>query len=166
MKYYCNRCHRLYEDKRACPSCKDEVLTKKISNSSPVTLVSAFGIEKDRITAALEDCDIPYATRAEKKEASARAVTGVDNARYRIEVPYSYYDKAMETLIGINAVNPEEYAQGDDEPADEIPEEFEEMPAGKRIAIRIVSAVLFILLVALVIMGVDFITGIIKGLFI
>lgn len=164
MKYYCNRCHRLYEDKRACPMCKGEVLTKKIDGTNPVTIVSAFGIEKDRITAALEDGDIPYATRAEKKEASARAVTGVDNARYRIEVPYSYYNKAMDILVGINAVEPEEYIQ-DDEPVDNTAEEFEQMSSAKRTTIRIVSAVLFILVVALVIFGVDAITGTIKGLF-
>lgn len=168
MKYYCNKCHRLYEDKRTCPSCKNEILTKKISNSSPVTTVTAFGIEKDRITAALEDADIPYATRADKKESSAKAVTGVDNARYRIEVPYSYYGKAMETLIGINAANPDETAPEDELEIENTPEaeEFEEMSSGKRIAVRIVSIVLFILLVALVVGGVDFITGAIKNLFV
>lgn len=168
MKYYCNRCHRLYDDKRACPCCK-EVLTKNISNSSPVTTVSAFGIEKDRITAAMEDADIPYATRAEKKEASAKAVTGLDSAKYRIEVPYSYYNKAMELLIGINAVNPDEFVEDEETESEaensEKSEEFEEMSSGKRIAVRIVSVVLFILLVALVVGGVDFITGAIKSLF-
>lgn len=171
MKYYCNCCHKLYEDKRTCPTCKEQILTKKINSSTPVAVVSAFGIEKDRITAALTDADIPYATRAEKKEASAKAVTGVDNAKYRIEVPYSYYDKAMEVLIGINAVSADDYSASDEE-ADSttaqdqaIIDEFEEMSSGKRIAVRIVSVVLFILLVALVIGGVDFITGIIKGLF-
>ncbi|MCQ4022583.1 MULTISPECIES: hypothetical protein [unclassified Ruminococcus] len=169
MKYYCNRCHKLYNDKRACPNC-NEVLTKKISDSSHIAIVSAFGIEKDRITAALEDADIPYAERAEKKEASANAVTGIDNARYKIEVPYSFYDKAMEILIGINAVSPDEYVEsaGDEVQENSSPktEEFEEMSSGKRIAVRVISAVLFILLVALVIGGVDFITGIIKGLFV
>ncbi|MGN1113415.1 MAG: hypothetical protein ACI4RP_09435 [Acutalibacteraceae bacterium] len=171
MKYYCNSCHKLYEDKRTCPSCKEQFLTKKINGSSPVAVVSAFGIEKDRITAALTDADIPFATRAEKKEASAKAITGVDNAKYRIEVPYSFYDKAMEVLIGINAVSSDEYAHSDDEAdnnevqSEATLDEFEDMPSGKRIAVRVISIVLFILLVALVIGGVDFITGMIKGLF-
>ncbi len=39
------------------------------------------------------------------------------------------------------------------------------MPSGKRTAVRIVSAILFVLLAAMVIFGVDAITGWIKSLF-
>ena len=83
-------------------------------------------------------------------------------------MPYSYYGKAMEILIGINAANPDETAPEDELEIENTPEaeEFEEMSSGKRIAVRIVSIVLFILLVALVVGGVDFITGAIKNLFV
>lgn len=168
MKYYCNSCHRLFQDEQTCPFCKKQTLTEKLDIHKPVTVVSAYGIERDRITAALEDSDIPYATRAERKESSAKAVTGLDNAKYRIEVPYSYYNKAMEVLVGINAVNPEEYPDSEievDSNDSSAEDEFEDMPPAKRNAVRIISALLFILVVALVIFGVDFITGMIKGLF-
>lgn len=170
MKYYCNSCHRLFEDEQTCPFCKNKPLTKNIDINKPVTVVSAYGIERDRITAALEDSGIPYATRAERREVTANAVTGLDTAKYRIEVPYSYYKKAMEVLIGINAVNPEQYSEDDvDQSADgesAADDEFEDMPPSKRTAVRIISALLFILVAALVIFGTDFIAGIIKGLFV
>lgn len=164
MKYYCKRCHKLYEDRRACPDCNG-VLTKNITAQDTVSLVSAFGIEKDRIAAALTDADIPYALRPVKKEISARAVTGIDNARYNIEVPFSYYDNAMETLIGINAIEPEEYID-DGDTAEKPNEEFEEMAPGKRMLVRVVSAILFIVLVALVIFGTDYVMGFFKNLFV
>lgn len=47
-------------------------------------------------------------------------------------------------------------------PADE---QFEEMSGAKRTTVKVVSAILFLLLVAAVIYGTDFITGFIKNLF-
>ena len=44
-------------------------------------------------------------------------------------------------------------------------EEFEDMPEGKRTAVRIISAILFVLLAAMVIFGTDAITGWIKSFF-
>ena len=171
MKYYCGKCHRIYDEMKSCPKCK-RALTEGVDGKAPVTVVSAFGIEKDRITAALESADIPFATRAERKEISADAITGLDSARYRIEVPYMYYKRAMDVLVGINAVSVEDYPEADGEPADESDEElsaaveeFEEMSPSKRTFVRIISIILLILVVSLVIFGVDFIANAVKGLF-
>lgn len=173
MKYYCKCCHRIFEDEQMCPYCKQQVLSKGIGVSDPVTVVSAAGIEKDRITAVLDDLHIPYATRAEKREVSAPVLTGIDSARYRIEIPYSYYGKTMDALAGIKAVDISDpdlvsYDIDDKESAelhsDEY-EEYDEMSPRKRMIVRVISVILFILAFALVINGTDFITGLIKGLF-
>lgn len=164
MKLYCNRCHRIYDDGSSCPRCK-RPLQNDIKPSTPVTVVSASGFERDRITAALEDENIPFATRAEKKEISADAVTGFDSSRYRIEVPFSSYKKAMELLVGINAVAPpQEELENIENMPDTNEDEFDDMSPRKRMLVRIISIILLILVVALVILGVDAVTAIIKNL--
>ena len=73
---------------------------------------------------------------------------------YRANDPHhlsSAWSHGEETIIG-----------GEASAADEA---FEDMPSGKRTAVRIVSAILFILLAAAVIFGVDAITGWIKSMF-
>ena len=166
MKNYCNRCHRLYDDIDVCPNCK-KPLQKGVKPSTPVAVVSASGFERVIITAALSDENIPFASRAEKKEISADAVTGIDNAKYRIEVPYSYYGKAIDVLVGINAINPaKEDLEAADEATEQNEDEFEDMSPRKRMFVRIISIILLILVVALVIMGVDAVTAIIKDLFV
>ena len=175
MKYYCSRCHRLYDDLKVCPECKVE-LTNGVDGRKPVTITSAYGFEKDRITAALEDSDIPYATRTEKKEKFANVIAGMDNVSYRIEVPFSYYKRANEILVGINAAEPDETEAETEAEVGDIPpqleeklkkdaEEFENMSPTKRTVVRILSIILLIVVAWLVIAGVDFVANAIKGMF-
>ena len=128
-------------------------------------LLSASGFELERVKTALSDNGIPNDSKPQKRNCSAKAVTGVDNSEQDIYVAESDYDKAYDLCVGIGAITPEGeevVVQETDAPEEE---QFEEMPEGKRTAVRIISAVLFILLAAAVIFGTDFITGWIKGLF-
>ncbi len=128
-------------------------------------LLSASGFELERVKTALSDNGIPNDSKPQKRNFSAKAVTGVDNSEQDIYVAESDYDKAYDLCVGIGAITPEGeevVVQETDAPEEE---QFEEMPEGKRTAVRIISAVLFILLAAAVIFGTDFITGWIKGLF-
>ena len=122
-------------------------------------LVSASGFELERIQTALSDNGIPNDSKPQKRNFSASAVTGVDMSVRDIYVGESDYEKAYDLCVGIGAIK----IEGETE--DEPPEEFEEMSPGKRTAVRISSAALFILLAAAVIFGVDFFMGWIKGLF-
>ena len=122
-------------------------------------LVSASGFELERIQTALSDNGIPNDSKPQKRNFSASAVTGVDMSVRDIYVGESDYEKAYDLCVGIGAIK----IEGETE--DEPPEEFEEMSPGKRTAVRIISAALFILLAAAVIFGVDFFMGWIKGLF-
>ena len=132
-------------------------------------LVSASGFELERIKTALSDNGIPNDSKAQKKSFSAKAVTGVDNSEQDIYVSEEDYDKAYDLCVGIGAIRPEGEEQEilpDDEAAPApAEEEFEDMPDGKRTAVRIISAILFVLLAAMVIFGTDAITGWIKSLF-
>ena len=128
-------------------------------------LLSASGFELERVKTALSDNGMPNDSKPQKRNFSAKAVTGVDNSEQDIYVAESDYDKAYDLCVGIGAITPEGeevVVQETDAPEEE---QFEEMPEGKRTAVRIISAVLFILLAAAVIFGTDFITGWIKGLF-
>ena len=133
-------------------------------------LLSASGFELERVRTALSDNGIPNDSRPQKRNFSAKAVTGVDNiSEQDIYVAEDDYEKAYDLCIGIGAIK----IEGEEEqiletepvdaPADE--EAPEEMSSGKRTAVRIISAILFILLVAAIIYGTDAVTGWIKGLF-
>ena len=128
-------------------------------------LVSASGFELERIRTALSDNGIPNDSKPQKRNFSAKAVTGTDISIQDIYVAESDYEKAYDLCVGIGAIKleGEETILGEEEAA--AVEEFEDMPSGKRTAVRIVSAMLFVLLAAMVIFGVDAITGWIKSLF-
>ena len=131
-------------------------------------LLSASGFELERVKTALSDNGIPNDSKPKKRNYSAKAVTGVDNSEQDIYVAESDYDKAYDLCVGIGAVKiegEEDIIQPEDGEDAQPAEEFEEMSSGKRTAVRIISAVLFVLLVAAVIFGTDAITGWIKGLF-
>ena len=128
-------------------------------------LVSASGFELERIRTALSDNGIPNDSKPQKRNFSAKAVTGTDISIQDIYVAESDYEKAYDLCVGIGAIKleGEETILGEEEAA--AVEEFEDMPSGKRTAVRIVSAILFMLLAAMVIFGVDAITGWIRSLF-
>ena len=128
-------------------------------------LLSASGFELERVKTALADNGIPNDSKPKKRNFSAKAVTGVDYSEQDVYVAESDYEKAYDLCVGIGAIKleGEETILGEEEAA--AVEEFEDMPSGKRTAVRIVSAILFVLLAAMVIFGVDAITGWIKSLF-
>ena len=135
-------------------------------------LLSASGFELERIKTALSDNGIPNDSRPQKRNYSAKAVTGVDNMSIQdIFVAEEDYDKAFDLCVGIGAIklDGEEQIIEEETPAETgvepAVEEAEEMSSRKRIAIRVVSALLFVLLVAAVIFGTDFFTNWIKNFF-
>lgn len=137
-------------------------------------LLSASGFELERVKTALSDNGIPNDSKPQKRNFSAKAVTGIDNSEQDIYVAADDYEKAYDLCVGIGAIKPdgeepvieENDGSADGEAEDLVAaEEFEELPDGKRKAVRIISAILFILIVAAVIFGTDSITGWITSLF-
>ena len=129
-------------------------------------LMTASGFELERIRTALSDNGIPNDSKPQKRNFSAKAVTGVDYSVQDIYVSSDDYEKAYDLCVGIGAIRldgeEEIIDDGAEAPSDD---EYDEMPDGKRKAVRIISVILFILIVAAVIFGTDFITGWIKDLF-
>lgn len=166
---YCKKCRHIHNDEAQTCSCCQKELAEISESNTPVFLLSASGFELERVRTALNDSGIPTDV-ALQKENSTDAGMGCDFSEYDLLVPFQAYKKAYDVCVGIGAIK----AEGDEvldsltldgnaeNPADE---QGEEMSPTKRTAVKIVSAILFIILVAAVIYGTDFITGFIKGLF-
>lgn len=168
---YCKKCKHIYNDvDQNCSACS-KALEEITDENTPVYLISASGFELQRVKAALEDSGIPCDGARRKKSQSAEAVTGYDTSETDILVPFSAYEKAYDVCVGIGAIKEDgeqildDESQGaDDEKSATLDEQFEEMSGVKRTTFRIISAILFFLLIALVVYGTDAITGFIKGL--
>ena len=129
-----------------CPKCK------KLYNDSDLVCTG-------------EECKSRVLKTVEDEQTSVYLCSGDVIERDRVQAALSdcgIYEKAYDTAVGIGAIK----LEGEeiiDEAADGEPEE--EMSDRKRNVVRIITAILFILIVALVIYGTDFITGFIKSLF-
>lgn len=167
---YCDKCNYISDDKQdTCPNCKKAMTAvKQLSDDQQVSIMRVGGLEKERITAALEDSRIPFTQRPVKKQPSAEAITGKNSASVDIMVCYGDYEKAEDLLIGIGAIQLEN-TQIISEKETETPkieeETFEEMSRTKRIIVRILSVILLILIVWGVVAGVDYIMELIIGNF-
>ena len=124
----------------------------------------------------LEDSTVPCDATIKKcmenkYSKSIKAYTGYDDLTYDVYVPYSAYEKAFDTCVGIGAIKLEgeeildedvEYTENDGETLDE---QFEKMTGAKRTTVRVVSALLLLLIVAGVVFGTDAIMNFIKEFF-
>lgn len=161
---FCKKCKHTYSDSQEfCTNCKNKKpLTEITDANTPVYLTSADGFERERIQTALTDNGIPNDSVIKEEDVAPEAIKGYSSSWRDILVPYSAYDKAYDICVGIGAIKPEgEVKVLDEEPA----EEFEDMKPAKRATVKVLSAILFIIIAALVIFGTDALTGFIKGLF-
>lgn len=167
---YCKKCKHIHNDSdEKCLTC-GKALEEISDENTPVYLLSASGFELQRVKAALEDSKIPCDTARHPKNTSAEAVTGYDMSEMDILVPFSAYEKSYDVCVGIGAIKEEGEEILDDEPDNAedgsatLDEQFEKMSGVKRTTFRVISAILFLMLIALVVYGTDAITGFIKGL--
>lgn len=178
---YCEKCNYITDESmKNCPRCKSVLKKDEPPKNFPVAVITAAGFERERIAAALNDNGVPCTQRAAKKQPSAEIITGVNSATADILVAAGDYDKARDILVGIGAVKLEDEeiiedsADNRNETKDnkntrkirkvktEGHEEFEEMSPKKRLFVRIVSVILFIIVVWGVVAGTDFIMSLIK----
>lgn len=168
---YCEECNIVTKDNVImCPHCKRDILKSGEPQATfPITVVRVSGFEYQRICGALESENIPYSAKTVKKKFANNAVTGKTNAEYDVLVPYQYYAKTFELLVGINAINPDD-ADFEDKfmvsQKSETLKEFdgEDYYSTKNKVIRLLSVVLMLALVAGVVFGVDAIVALIKNM--
>ena len=168
---YCSKCKRLHNDEETvCKNCKAQLKTITDENT-PVYLLTASGFELQRVKAALEDSTVPCDATIKKCMENKCSKSIKAYTAYDVYVPYSAYEKAFDTCVGIGAIKLEgeeildedvEYTENDGETLDE---QFEKMTGAKRTTVRIVSALLLLLIVAGVVFGTDAIMNFIKEFF-
>lgn len=167
---YCERCQVLSRDDNVCPSCGGKKLRLPKDND-PVLLYTAGGEEAEQIAAAFEDAGIPFMKRTLGGGGYVGIVLGQSrSSQVNIFVPYGEMEHAEEILHGIGILKEEKTEQAAEdlkEPkkpsAEKAKKEEIPMSRGRRIAVRIFSALLFLLLVWLVVSVADGIVSLFQG---
>lgn len=172
---YCKVCKALcFGESLPADGCKHKLAEIRDINE-PVRLCIIGGTERAMLTGMLKDANIPYVEENVYPQGVANEiVTGYDVKLSNISlvVPFSALPKASELLGSIETV------RNDIEPhMDEIKAEINRLrfPSGDgadkpmspalRTTIRVITALIFLALIALVVLGTDKITELIKGLF-
>lgn len=171
---YCKICKALFKDDAAfCPECRKKLFTVTDINE-PVRLCVIGGTERAMLCGLLNDAQIPFAESNTYPQGLANEiVTGYDVKLSNISllVPFSALPEASGLLNSIETVkNPVEPMM------DEITAHIEALKAGTveeektmspamRTTVKVLSAVAFLVIVALVVLGTDKITEFFKHLF-
>lgn len=172
---YCSECKKLYlGDDTLCTDCKKKL--KEISDiNEPVLLCVIGGVDRSVVNGALADAEIPFVEQQYGKLGVVNeTVTGYDAKLLNIavHVPYSALPKAYEVIAGVGIEarfsdevlekaksDIEKYKNGLNEDKDET------MSNAKRTTVKVLSAIAFLILVALVVFGTDYVMELIKNLF-
>ncbi|MBQ7132994.1 MAG: hypothetical protein IJO20_00690 [Ruminococcus sp.] len=171
---FCSSCRKLCSVAEAvCADCNKGY--NEINDiNEPVLICVVGGVDRSVACGALNDANIPFVEKQYGKiGVSNEIVTGYDAKllNIAIEVPYSAVPKAYEALASVGVE-----CKVDDDILEQTKADIEEykrkmknddiqMSDKKRTAVRVLSAIAFIVLVALVIWGTDYVMELIKNLF-
>ncbi len=152
---YCPKCKSVHLKKELtlCPQCRRKLIENP-SPHSPVKVVTANGFELERIKASLTEADIPFSVTEERYDTGLQILNDAPPENCSFFIPLSHYDKALETLIGIGAADPDTLQALDQQ--DEAflqqsreQEKQDELPENKARWIRIGSLLGFLLFLGL-----------------
>ncbi|MBQ6626486.1 MAG: hypothetical protein IIX27_04260 [Ruminococcus sp.] len=171
---FCNDCKKLYADTDSvCTSCNKNLKEIKDINE-PIMLCVVGGVERGALCGALRDAQIPFVERQHgRMGVSNELVTGYDAKLLNLEilVPYSALPKAYDIAKqlelcddGMDSVI--EQVKADVEKYKETMKADEAAPMSrkKRTTVKVLSALLFIIILALAIFGTDYVMELIKNL--
>ena len=166
---YCTKCKCLFPDSTdTCPEHNKKLISDP-APASPVRIMTAGGFEFERIAAALDSAGIAYSYSREENDAVFRAVAPSAASINNIYVKISDYCTARELMQEIGAHDERAPYEPDEEEKKKISdakkEEDEELSPGKARAIRIVSGIAFLLLLAAVVYATDHILALLQTLF-
>lgn len=157
---YCPKCKKEYgNETEICPEC-GEKLTDDADVKEELLISANEGYAADLIEGSLKNSGIPYHRKSHGGPA------GFSRYDYKYEslgadffVPQNLLERAKEVLPPVD-----EPGSGKEPENNGVESESPENPAPVSAGKRVVSAVIFILLAALVIFGVDFVMNIIRKL--
>lgn len=172
---FCKECKKLYDGTDAmCPECRKKYI--EISDiNEPVRLCVTGGVERSAICGALRDAEIPFVEQQYGKMGVANEiVTGYDAKLLNVAilVPYSAIPKAYEIARSLELCDDsfesivkkalsdiEGYKKNGAQKKDT------QMSNAKRTTVKVLSAIAFFILVALVVFGTDYVIELFKNLF-
>ena len=172
---FCKECKKLYDGTDAmCPECRKKYI--EISDiNEPVRLCVTGGVERSAICGALRDAEIPFVEQQYGKMGVANEiVTGYDAKLLNVAilVPYSAIPKAyeiarslelcddsFESIVKKALIDIEDYKKNGAQKKDT------QMSNAKRTTVKVLSAIAFFILVALVVFGTDYVIELFKNLF-
>ena len=174
IMYICKKCKRICSTTNETCKCGNKKYKPIDHINTPVFLTSTSRYERELITAALYDAEIPFAENNTEKHLNDKMITGNDLqfSGYDVLIPYSAIPKAADLLNAIGATD-----VFDETLLPEITNDIEQKKkaykdneasksfGAKQTAIKIISAIAFFLLIALAVWGTDYIMEIIKRLF-
>lgn len=173
---FCKECKKLYDGADTiCPQCNKKY--KEITDiNEPVQLCVVGGVERNMICGALKDAGIPFVEQQYGAPGVANEiVTGYDAKLLNIAilVPYSAMPKAYEIAVSLELCD--ESLEGVITQINADIEQYKEslendcaddtMSRAKRTTVKVLSAVAFFILCALVIFGTDYVIELFKNLF-
>ncbi len=151
---YCSKCKKIHHNKELtqCPKCRRKLIDDPNYNS-PVNIITANGFELERIKSALTDAEIPFSVKEERYDTGLQILNSAPPENCSFFVPLSRYDEAVDTLIGIGALdeNTLQALDKEDEAFLEKSRENEkndELPEDKARMIRILSFIAFLAILA------------------
>ena len=170
---YCKVCKALcFGETLPFDGCKHKLTEIKDINE-PVRLCVVGGTERAMLTGMLKDAEIPFLEENVQPQGVANElVTGYDVKLSNISVivPFSALPKASELLSTIETVN-----NGIEPHLDQIEAEITRLRTAENEAkqmnpvlkttVKVITALVFLALIALAVFGTDALTGFIKGLF-
>jgi hypothetical protein len=162
---YCTRCQVLSTDGDRCPLCGGKKL-RPARADDPVLLLTTGEGESRQIAAAFDDAGIPHMERPLDTGSASSIILGQSRcSQTRVFVPFGEIGTARDVLTGIGFLH-----DGTDGTAPAEPPERKDGPEktvgrGKRLAVRILSVLLFAVVVTLVVFLADGIAGRFKSLF-
>ncbi|MBR2715886.1 MAG: hypothetical protein IKB73_06765 [Ruminococcus sp.] len=172
---YCSSCKKLYNgENKVCTECNKKYKEIKDINE-PVLLCVVGGVERSMICGALSDAQIPYVEKQYGKlGVTNETVTGYDAKllNIAIEVPYSAIPKAYGVLksVGLDSESVEDVIEVVEKDVDDYKKKLSNqeettMSSAKRTTVKVLSLIAFLILIALVVLGTDYVMQLLKDLF-
>lgn len=168
---YCTRCKRIFfkTEKDNCPLCQKK-MTDNPNHYSPVYVVTANGFELERIRSVLDSEGISYSVNESRNDTGLQILNSAPPENCDLYIPLCEYEKAVELLKGAGAVTEEEAPEPDDSSRQVLQEASkkaseEHMDPKKARAVRIFSAIAFLLILAGAVYLTDLIIALVKSAF-
>lgn len=146
---YCEKCRHLFEEEGICPYCKSDQIREPAAGDRVYLTAAdpeALGFIRENFSKAKIDLEIAERSRKTFDSPYVREEFAPQSDLY---VDYADYERAETALA---------------KTFEEL-KEMEEMPKPKRLAVQIISVILFIAAIAVVVFAADAIANFVKSLF-